>query len=224
VRANVAEAAELDRRLRAEFRSVGESIERIKELIDQAKAGEVYVALGFRSWPEYIADVVRNEVGKLHRDHRRQIVEVLVKAGMSDSSIADAVGVSDTTAYKDRAAIQAEQQVLQKEVPARPPIITGRNGSQHPANRQRRPKPPPPPPTDEDRAQIIAERVGERARGLAKSMRDLIGQADLTPEMARWIPILTFPAIDDLYDAEKELFDWLDTVADSSPPTLKAVP
>ena len=48
----------LDRLLRAKARSVVASMERFKDLLRQAAEGQIHVALGFASWPAYIADVV----------------------------------------------------------------------------------------------------------------------------------------------------------------------
>jgi hypothetical protein len=205
-------AAELDHQLRAQIRSVADIIERAKGLIAQAKTSEIHVALGYRSWPEYFANVVGSEMGKLHIDDRRRIVEVLAVEGLSAPVIGDAVGVSHTTVLRDKAVIQARPE---HPVPL-PTTITSRDGSQRPAHRPPRPKPRP--PTDEERAHAIAERIGERARGLAKACRDITALTDLTPEMAKWIPVLTFPAIDDMYDATSELYDWLDTVGDEGAP------
>jgi hypothetical protein len=228
---DVEAAVELDRRLRASVRSIADSIDLFTELVEQAQSGEIHEPLGFRSWPEYVTEVVSSglgdQLGKLHRDHRRQLVEVLLQSGMSKRSIAPAVGVGTTQIQRDTAAIQSQQQVAQDGPPAPtlPTVITGRNGRQYPAKRKPKPKPPPPPrsPSDEERATVIAERVSERARGLAKACRDLITLPDLTPEMASLIAVLTFPAVDDMNDAFLQLYERLDAL-EVDTPILKAVP
>lgn len=49
--------------------------------------------LGFKSWTDYVADVVGKDMTKLPVDDRRQIVELLAGEGMSQRQIAAAVGV-----------------------------------------------------------------------------------------------------------------------------------
>ena len=57
--------------------------------------------LGFKSWTDYVAEVVGKDMTKLPVDDRRQIVELLAGEGMSQRQIAAAVGVSQKTVDRD---------------------------------------------------------------------------------------------------------------------------
>jgi hypothetical protein len=90
-------------------------MERFKPLIEQAKANEIHKALGFKSWPQYISDVVSKEMGQLPPDDRRTVVALLAVEGMSQNGIATALGVNPSTIGRDRDTIEAE--VLQDATP-----------------------------------------------------------------------------------------------------------
>jgi hypothetical protein len=125
-------AETLDKELRTQARSIAASMERFRELIAEAKASQVHVVLGFKSWPDYIADVVNREMGKLHADDRRQIVALLAGEGMSNPAIGNALGVDQSTVYRDK-------QGLQNANPApAPAVVTGLDNKQY-----RKPKPKP---------------------------------------------------------------------------------
>jgi hypothetical protein len=98
------EAAQaLDKQIRREARAVDQSWGILEKLIAGAKAGKIHAALGFTSWPAYIADVARREMPNIARsvEQRRQVVALLSGEGMSQRSIADAVGVSQKTVDRD---------------------------------------------------------------------------------------------------------------------------
>ena len=136
----------LDTRLRTQARVFDDSWEQLRLLIEEARTGQIHARLGFRSWPEYLADVVSQEMPNLARsvDQRRQMVELLAgEGGMSDRAAAAALGVSKTTINRDQDAIEAQ---LAHDVPVELDSVeprrrrTGLDGKKRPG-----PKPKPTP-------------------------------------------------------------------------------
>jgi transposase len=107
----VAQGQDLNRRLREAARNVARSMVRFKELIELAKDNHIHVQQGFKSWPAYVADVISTEMGKLHADDRREIVELLVGGGMSNRAIAEAVGTSECTVRRDKEQLRQNDAV-----------------------------------------------------------------------------------------------------------------
>src|SRR5512143_3057840 len=99
----------LDKLLRWQAREFDRSWSRLEPLIAEAKAREIHTDLGFKSWPDYIADVTRREMPNVSRsvEQRRELVALLSREGMSQRAIAEAVGVSNATVSRDQA--EAEQ-------------------------------------------------------------------------------------------------------------------
>lgn len=97
-------AKALDMRLRHQARAFDHSWGRLEPLIAEAKAREIHAELGFKSWPDYIADVARTEMPNVARsvEQRREIVAMLAGEGMSNRAIADAVGVNEITVRRDK--------------------------------------------------------------------------------------------------------------------------
>jgi hypothetical protein len=142
----------LDGRLRHAAHQLDRWWEDLRQLIAEAKTREIHKDLGFKSWPDYIADVAR-EMPNVARsvEERRQVVGLLAGEGMSQRAIADAVGVSQKTVDRDL------DQVSHDDSPCTPtdfgdsaPVttpdtVTGRDGKQYPAKPKREPKPKPKP-------------------------------------------------------------------------------
>ncbi|MCV7057272.1 hypothetical protein [Mycolicibacterium gilvum] len=95
-----ADAERLDRRIRLLTNSIGDSLSKLYDLIEQAKAGQIHLALGYASWTAYVADACRINV-KIGREQRRKIVGWLSGEGMSQRAIADVVGSSVATVNAD---------------------------------------------------------------------------------------------------------------------------
>ncbi len=98
---DVAAATRLDKRIRLMASTVRENLVKIAELVDEAKAGQVHVALGFSSWTAYLADAIGGQI-ELSTDSRRAVVELLAGEGMSNRAIAAAVGVTEGTVRNDK--------------------------------------------------------------------------------------------------------------------------
>jgi hypothetical protein len=155
------DARKLDERIRRLAHCIDSSWKSLEELIAKAKASEIHVALGFKSWPDYIADVASREMPNIARsvEQRRQVVALLAGEDMSNRAIADAVRVNEITVRRDKDAVRhdvapADQvQVSHDDSPADqvitdPKPITGLDGKTYPAKPKRKPPKPqrePPP-------------------------------------------------------------------------------
>lgn len=96
----VAEAKRLDQKIRLLAGSISESLTKLQGLVEQARAGDIHVALGYPSWTAYVADVLKVEI-RIGRDQRRELVSWLSGEGMSQRAIADVVGVDQKTVSND---------------------------------------------------------------------------------------------------------------------------
>jgi hypothetical protein len=94
-------ATRLDKRIRLMASTVRENLTKIATLVEEAKAGEIHVALGFSSWTAYLADALGSQI-ELSTESRRSVVELLAGEGMSNRAIATAVGVTDNLNLRAR--------------------------------------------------------------------------------------------------------------------------
>jgi len=94
-------ARKLDGRIRVMAGSVRDQVQTLARLIDQAKAGEVHVVLGYPSWTAYIADVFSSAPLHLEREQRRELVGYLSGEGMSVRTIGQTVGADRNTVRSD---------------------------------------------------------------------------------------------------------------------------
>lgn len=101
---DVASARRLTERIRLNVVAVRDGVEKLQALLEEAKEGNVHVALGYPSWPAYVADVMGDEPLRLSRDDRREIVDYLTGEGMSTRAIGHALGVNNATVKRDRDA------------------------------------------------------------------------------------------------------------------------
>lgn len=97
---DIAAAKRLDQRIRLLVSSISDSIDKLHDLVAEAKRGDAHTALGYRSWTEYIASVFTVQV-RLDREQRRELVGYLSGEGMSQRAIADVVGVDQKTVSND---------------------------------------------------------------------------------------------------------------------------
>lgn len=105
---NITDAKRLDHRIRLMVSSIGDSMNKLYELVERAKAGDIHTALGFPSWTAYVADACKIHV-RLDREQRREMVGWLSDEGMSQRAIAETVGVSQMTVNGDLRAAVGEQ-------------------------------------------------------------------------------------------------------------------
>lgn len=103
---DVASARRLTERIRLNVVAVRDGVEKLQALLEEAKEGNVHVALGYPSWTAYIAEVMGDEPLRLSRDDRREIVHYLTGEGMSARAIGSALGISKNTVTEDRQVSQ----------------------------------------------------------------------------------------------------------------------
>lgn len=191
-------AAELDRQLRAQARCVAAHIERFRELIEEAKASEIHLALGFPSWPAYVVDVVCGAMPKLRLGDRRELVAVLAGTGMSQYAISQVLGIGWSTVNRDLVLQDVEQ----------PEAITGLDGKTYP-KRKRKPK-----PTHDPNPQVeSAETLHEKALGLSQAVREfLAAMKGVSPRIARIMAMSVLGDANATTGALDALYDWIDTI------------
>lgn len=95
----VADAQSLDTRIRLMATTVEQNIDKLSDLLREAQAGQIHVALGFDSWTAYVADAVRFKPESI--EQRRELVALMFGEGMSERAIAEVVGVSQKTVDRD---------------------------------------------------------------------------------------------------------------------------
>lgn len=100
-----ADARALTDRIRATAREIGDRLARLRALVDQARDGEAWAALGYASWTAYLSDTL--EPMRLPRTERREVVGYLTGEGMSTRAIAPIVSADPKTVVNDRRAIEA---------------------------------------------------------------------------------------------------------------------
>lgn len=89
--------------------TIADNIEAVLPLIEQAKDGNAHEALGYRSWPEFVAEKFGGRLARLGRAERMPLVQLLAEQGMSTRAIAPIVGVSKDTVSRDiRAGVSDE--------------------------------------------------------------------------------------------------------------------
>jgi len=128
-------AKRLDSRIRLLAGTIRDNLHKIAELVEEAKRGQVHVALGFVSWPAYLADALGGQL-ELNTDARRSVVELLAGEGMSQRAIAQVVGVSEITVRRDKAQVRhdvaPEREVaLPVNESGAPPSVTGIDGKNY---------------------------------------------------------------------------------------------
>jgi hypothetical protein len=129
----------VDERLRSEARRFADSRarfrltrERLQLLIGHAQSRQIYRSLGHRSWTTYVRDVIRNEMGQLDVEDRREVVKVLADEQMSDRQIAAALGVSHTTVASDRKVNDPADVQVETDLPREHDWIVGADGKRYP--------------------------------------------------------------------------------------------
>lgn len=95
------DARRLTEKIRITAHTYAEAREKLIGYVEQAKQGNAHLALGYRSWTEYLAEVLGEEPMRLARDERREVVQLLSNEGMSTRAIAPIVGASFKTVARD---------------------------------------------------------------------------------------------------------------------------
>ncbi|ORA68295.1 hypothetical protein BST23_04230 [Mycolicibacterium elephantis] len=106
------EAKKLDERIRRMAGVVHGHLEKLKQLVAEAKRGRIHQALGYPSWTAYLADALQGDF-HLDRTHRRELVNYLAGEGMSQRAIASIAGVDQKTVSNDLRATEEISSVRQ---------------------------------------------------------------------------------------------------------------
>lgn len=118
---SVSEAEKLTERIRYMAMSVRDGVEKLQQLVSQAQDGQAHLALGYKSWTAYIADVMGEEPLQLRsREERREVVSWLAGQGMSTRAIAPVVGADHVTVSRDLRAGVADETPASPESPVEP--------------------------------------------------------------------------------------------------------
>ena len=95
------EAQQVTARIKLLLTTITETTEKVVTLIDAAKTGRAWSALGYDNWPAYVAGEYCAALAGLARAERIPIVEKLSITGMSTRAIASVAGVSQPTVVRD---------------------------------------------------------------------------------------------------------------------------
>lgn len=101
VKMELNEAKRITERIRLLVNTITETTEKVVDLIEQAKAGDAWRALGYDSWTAYVSVEFASVLEKLTKAERIPIVAKLSETGMSTRAIAPIVGVSNKTVHND---------------------------------------------------------------------------------------------------------------------------
>lgn len=94
-------ARRLTERIRLVAKNVADNVEKLRDLVSEARESDVHQVLGYASWTAYLKDVFGDEPLRLARDVRQELVAELSAQGMSARAIAPIVGVSASTVKTD---------------------------------------------------------------------------------------------------------------------------
>ncbi|HLS50048.1 MAG TPA: hypothetical protein VK024_08640 [Actinomycetaceae bacterium] len=114
------EARRLTEKIRLTAHTYAEAREKLIGYVEEAKAGNAHLALGYRSWTEYLSEVLGEEPMRLARDERREVVQLLSSEGMSTRAIAPIVGASHDTVHRDLHAAPVRNLTPAPEPPTTP--------------------------------------------------------------------------------------------------------
>lgn len=169
VELDVAAATRLDTRIRLMAGTVRDNLIKLGELVDEAKTGQIHVALGFASWTAYLADALGGQL-ELTTESRRAVVELLAGEGMSQRAIATAVGVSQKTVDRDLDHVSHGDS---PEPAASPEPVTGLDGKTYTPKPKPDPKPEKiPPPATFSRIMRLLAKLTEHAEDVRDTVAD----------------------------------------------------
>lgn len=92
-------AQALDKKIRTAGEKLTNDVNALWELLDQAAAGQIHVALGYPSWTAYVKDAV--VITPSDKVERKELAKLMAGKGMSQRAIAGALGVSQKTIDRD---------------------------------------------------------------------------------------------------------------------------
>ncbi|OBH54325.1 hypothetical protein [Mycobacterium sp. E2479] len=99
-----AEAKALDEKIRVAGKEFADTWFELLTLLEQAEQGQIHVALGFRSWPEYLAEAVR--IAPVDKNERKWMAALMSGEGMSQRAIAAVLDVDQKTVSNDLRSVE----------------------------------------------------------------------------------------------------------------------
>jgi hypothetical protein len=133
-----AAAERLDKRIRLMGTTMRDHLVKIEALLIEAKAGQIHLTLGHKSWTAYLADVLGGRL-EMNTETRRAVVELLAGEGMSQRGIAKAVSVSQSTVRDDLNELSSnyspEDAGSDHVADRQPATVTSLNGRVHPRHK-----------------------------------------------------------------------------------------
>lgn len=167
-------AARRAQRIKALLDTITARTDRLLDLVEEAKAHDDHEALGYPSWPAYVAGEFADRLAQLDRAQRRDAVAALTATGMSVRAIAEVVGVGRSTVQRDQVSRDGtpaddETQGFGNRTPAdRPERSTGLDGKSYPATVT-----PPEKPRKAPRRRPITDQYKDAAWELQKAVERL---------------------------------------------------
>lgn len=173
-------ARRLTERIRLAATNYTDAKAKVLALVDEAKAGNAHLALGYKSWTAYLSDVLSDEPLRLARDDRAELSRDLADRGMSTRAIAPIVGADHVTVSRDI----AKSTVAKATVDPSPTTRTteGRDGKTRTYASAGRFNPRPPAETSLNLIESLADKA---ARETEKLTTDQIRR--VKPNAAEWI-------------------------------------
>lgn len=105
-------------RIKLLLSSLTTTTEKVADLLATTEAKEDHLALGYASWPAYLAGEYRAALAGLSTAARPPAVVALADAGLSSRAIAEIAGVDQSTVVRDRKVMQSPSP---EAAPASPP-------------------------------------------------------------------------------------------------------
>jgi Trp operon repressor len=147
------DAKALDKKIRAtndrmmrNLDHAADNYQTLLDLLDQARKGEIYKALGIKTWNLWFKDTVRLTYND--RDERKALTQIMSTNGMSQRTIRDILGVGVGTVSRDLSG-----------VPCGTPEgkVTGTDGKQQSARKKLAAVPDPEQPLDVEVVEVSDE-------------------------------------------------------------------
>jgi hypothetical protein len=164
-------ARDLDIAIRAVARQMHIAWEALVALVNEAKATDIHVTLGFPSWTAYIADALDGQ-WRIERDKRREVVKFLAAQGMSQRVIVKATGWGKGTVHRELAGAPLGQ------------VITGLDGKSYPRPEPEAPTGAPDQESDEESDEEFLARLQNEREANRNEDGSVTFTLPATPEAA----------------------------------------
>ena len=119
-------AKALDKKVRAAAGAVSDTLTDLSALLAEAAKGQIHLALGMRSWTEYMGTI---KIPVLGKEATTEAIEMLHEAGMPQRAIAESTGVPLTTVH--RKVKEAEAKAEESGAPKAPATSVGKDGKEY---------------------------------------------------------------------------------------------